>query len=111
MAQKTGFAWDAVTTNTDGSAVNGPVVYEVHFGTSSKNYTSKIGNIPSTTEPISAVLSSQPDGLYYVAVDAIDVFGTSSGYSNEVQVLKVGTGFFVQNPAEIPAAPGNLVLT
>ena len=109
--QKANLQWDAVTTNTDGSAVNGPVTYEVYFGLSSKNYTSHIGNISGTTEPLAAALSAQPDGLYYCAVDAVDVFGVKSGYSNEVQVLKVGTSFFAQNPAEVPAAPGNLILT
>ena len=67
-------AWDPVTD----SRVAG---YKIHYGTSSRNYTSHIdvGNVTTRTVP------NLTDGVrYYLAVTAYDGSRIESGFSNEV---------------------------
>jgi hypothetical protein len=79
-------AWDAPTTNTDGSSLN-PATdlsqYKIYYGTASRMYTTvvKITNPGTTT--ISQTLNLSP-GTYYFAVTTVDVSGQESSYSNEV---------------------------
>ncbi len=73
-------AWNAPTTNTDGTSLTDLAGYKVYYGPSSGNYTKSVdvGNITSYT------LNNLSTGTYYIAVTAYDAAGTESGYSNEV---------------------------
>lgn len=73
-------AWNAPTTNTDGTSLMDLAGYKVYYGPSSGNYTKSIdvGNITSYT------LNNLSTGTYYIAVTAYDTAGIESGYSNEV---------------------------
>ena len=73
-------AWDAPTTNSDGSELNDLSGYKIYYGTSSGSYTTTddIGN--STTVSISNLAA----GNWCFAVTAYDTSGNESDYSNEV---------------------------
>jgi hypothetical protein len=78
-------AWDAPTTNTDGSYLN-PVsdisLYKIYYGTSSHSYTSVVNITNPGTTVISKTLVLSP-GTYYFAVTTLDYLGQESTYSNE----------------------------
>jgi hypothetical protein len=73
-------AWNAPTTNTDGTPLTDLAGYKVYYGTSSGNYTRAIdvGNVE--TYKIEGLQS----GTYYFATTAYDKSGNESDYSNEV---------------------------
>jgi hypothetical protein len=79
-------AWDAPTTNTDGSSLN-PATdlsqYKIYYGTASLTYTTVVNVTNPGTTTISETLNLSP-GTYYFAVTTIDVSGQESSYSNEV---------------------------
>lgn len=72
-------AWDAPTTNIDGTPLTDLTGYKIYFGTSSGNYTSVIdvGNITTYT------VSNLSSGTYYFAVRSYDASGIESDFSNE----------------------------
>jgi Bacterial Ig-like domain (group 2) len=79
-------AWDAPTTNTDGSYLNPTTdisMYKIYYGTASLTYSTgtNISNPGTTT--ISKTLILTP-GTYYFAVTTVDNYGRESSYSNEV---------------------------
>ena len=72
-------AWNAPTTNADGTPVTNLAGYKIYYGTVSGFYTAalSIGNMTNYTIALAS-------GTYYFAVTAIDTFGLESGFSNEV---------------------------
>ena len=79
-------AWDAPTTNTDGSSLN-PATdlsqYKIYYGTASLTYTTVVNVTNPGTTTISQTLSLSP-GTYYFSVTTVDASGQESSYSNEV---------------------------
>ena len=79
-------AWDAPTTNTDGSPLN-PATdlsqYKIYYGTASLTYTTVVNVINPGTTTISQTLNLSP-GTYYFSVTTVDTSGQESSYSNEV---------------------------
>jgi hypothetical protein len=79
-------AWNAPTTNTDGSSLN-PVtdltLYKIYYGTSSLAYSQVVSIINPGTTTISKTLNLSP-GTYYFSVTTVDTAGQESSYSNEV---------------------------
>ncbi len=73
-------AWDAPTTNSDGSALTDLSGYKIYYGTSSGNYTETV-DIGNTT---GASISALAAGNWCFAVTAYDTSGNESDYSNEV---------------------------
>lgn len=76
-----GLAWDAVTTNADGSQCNDLGGYKIYYGTTSGHYGTPIdvGNV--TTYDLTGLTSGQ---RYYIIATAYNVSDSESGYSNEV---------------------------
>ena len=79
-------AWDAPTTNTDGSSLN-PATdlsqYNIYYGTESLTYTTVVNVTNPGTTTISKTLNLSP-GTYYFSVTTVDTSGQESSYSNEV---------------------------
>jgi hypothetical protein len=79
-------AWNAPTTNTDGSSLN-PATdlsqYKIYYGTASLTYTTVVNVTNPGTTTISKTLNLSP-GTYYFAVTTVDAAGHESDYSNEV---------------------------
>jgi hypothetical protein len=79
-------AWDAPTTNTDGSSLN-PATdlsqYKIYYGTASLTYTTVVNVTNPGTTTISQTLNLSP-GTYYFSVTTVDASGQESSYSNEV---------------------------
>ena len=79
-------AWDAPTTNTDGSSLNPATdlsLYKIYYGTASLAYTQVVNITNPGTTTISQTLTLLP-GTYYFAVTTVDTAGQESSYSNEV---------------------------
>ena len=79
-------AWDAPTTNTDGSYLNPATdlsLYKIHYGTAPLTYTTSVNVTNPGTTTISKTFNLPP-GTYYFAVTAVDSSGQESSYSNEV---------------------------
>ncbi|MEL7185244.1 MAG: putative Ig domain-containing protein [Pseudomonadota bacterium] len=74
--------WDIPTTNADGSPLNDLAGFEVHYGSTSQNY-SEITPINDSTAS-SALIDGLPPGLYFFAVLAVDTTGNKSALSTEV---------------------------
>jgi len=74
-------AWDAPTTNVDGSPLTDLAGYKVYVGTAPGTYGTSVnvGNV--TTYILSGLTSGQ---TYYIAVTAYDYDNNESDYSNEV---------------------------
>ena len=74
-------AWDAVTTNADGSTCTDLAGYKIYYGTASGQYgTPKdVGNI--TTYDLTGLTAGQ---TYYIVTTAYDTSNNESSYSNEV---------------------------
>jgi hypothetical protein len=79
-------AWDAPTTNTDGSSLN-PATdlsqYNIYYGTASLTYTTVVNLTNPGTTTITKTLNLSP-GTYYFSVTTVDTSGQESNYSNEV---------------------------
>jgi hypothetical protein len=78
-------AWDAPTTNTDGSYLDPAtdiVSYKIYYGTSSLTYASVVTVSNPGTTTVSKTLNLSA-GTYYFTVTAIDSAGLESSYSNE----------------------------
>jgi len=79
-------AWDAPTTNTDGSSLNPATdlsLYKIYYGTASLTYTQVVNLTNPGTTTISETLNLSP-GTYYFSVTTVDASGQESSYSNEV---------------------------
>ncbi len=74
-------AWDAPTTNVDGTPLTDLAGYKVYVGTAPGTYgtSGNVGNV--TTYILSGLTSGQ---TYYIAVTAYDSDNNESDYSNEV---------------------------
>lgn len=73
-------AWDAPTTNIDGTPLTDLAGYKIYYGTSSGYYTKSadVGNFTG------AVISNLSQGTWYFTVTAYDSSGNESTRSNEV---------------------------
>jgi hypothetical protein len=79
-------AWDAPTTNTDGSSLNPATdlsLYKIYYGTASHTYKQEVNVANPGTTTISQTLNLSP-GTYYVVVTTVNTSGQESSYSNEV---------------------------
>jgi len=78
-------AWDAPTTNVDGSPLTDLSGYRIYYGTSSGVFTSEInvGNVTTYS------ISNLSQGTYYFAVKAYDAEGNYSEYSSPTYGLCV----------------------
>jgi PKD repeat protein len=77
-------SWNAPTTNADGTTLRDLAGYRLHYGLSSRNYTSSVNVGNTTSYTLSGLTSGQ---RYYVAVTAYDTSGNQSSYSNEVNFV------------------------
>jgi hypothetical protein len=74
-------SWQAPTQNVDGSPLVNLAGYRIHYGTSSRNYSTVVAlNNPAAT----SYSVRLPSGDYYLAMTAVDGQGNLSGLSNEV---------------------------
>lgn len=73
-------AWDAPTTNVDGTSLGDLSGYKVHYGTSPGNYTSTL----SVGRVSNFLIKGLAPGTYYFAVTAFNSAGVESDYSNEI---------------------------
>jgi hypothetical protein len=73
-------AWNAPTTNTDGTSLTDLAGYKIYYGTSSGNYATSVnvGNVTTYT------INNLSTGTYYFAVTAYDSSAVESYYSNQV---------------------------
>lgn len=76
-------AWDAPTTNADGTPLTDLAGYKLYYGPSSGNYTQNI----DVGAVITYKAANLPDGLYFFVVTAYDTMGNESDYSNEVSTI------------------------
>jgi hypothetical protein len=93
--------WIVPTTNTNGTALADLAGYEIHIGSSSRNYTRTINvnigdkalsclnvynndNTRLITGKCNYTITGLQQGSYYVAISARNSLGTKSDYSNEV---------------------------
>jgi hypothetical protein len=74
-------AWDAPTTNTDGTSLTDLAGFKVYYGISSGNYTAvvNVGNVATYT-----VNSLAPGYTYYFNVTAYNTSNLESNFANEV---------------------------
>ena len=74
-------AWDAPTTNADGTPLTDLAGYKVYYGTASGNYTvsKDVGNVLTYT------ITGLQTGTYYFAATSYNTLGNESVYSNEVR--------------------------
>jgi hypothetical protein len=96
-------AWDAPTTNEDGTPLTDLAGYRVHYGSSPQTYTQTVdaGNVTRMT------LQNLPPGIYYFAATAYDLSRNESRYSNEVSHPLDGTLLSSTGMVQIsPVAPG-----
>lgn len=74
--------WTPPTENTDGTALMNLSGYDIHYGTSSGNYTQ---SIPVSNPGIATyVVDNLTPGTYYFSVAAVNATGTESPMSSEV---------------------------
>jgi len=76
-------AWDAPTTNADGTKLTDLAGYKLYYGAESGVYTKTVDVGDITTFQVKGI----PDGPYFFAVTAYDTMGNESGYSNEVNTF------------------------
>jgi len=73
-------AWDAPSTNEDGTPLNDLAGFKVYYGTSPNYYTESI----DVSYVSAAVIDNLSSGPWCFAVTAYDTSGNESNYSNEV---------------------------
>lgn len=74
--------WMPPTQNTDGTTLTNLTGYDIHYGTSSGNYTQTI-NV-SNPGLATYVVDNLAPGTYYFTVAAVNSHGTESPLSSEV---------------------------
>jgi len=74
-------AWDAPTTNTDGSLLNDLVGYKLYYGTAPGIYDH---SIDVRNMPIYTLAGLTQGQTYYLAVNAYNTSNAESDYSDEV---------------------------
>ena len=74
--------WIPPTENTDGTALTNLSGYDIHYGTSSGNYTQSIA--VSNAGIATYVVDNLTPGTYYFSVAAVNASGTESPMSSEV---------------------------
>ena len=75
-------SWTPPTQNSNGSTITNLAGYNIHYGTSSQDYTQVVAvNNPSLNR---YVIDSLPNGTYYFAVTAYNSQGVESPMSGEV---------------------------
>jgi hypothetical protein len=96
-------AWDAPTTNEDGTPLTDLAGYRIHYGPSPGTY-SQIVDVANVTR---VTLQNLPPGIYYFAATAYDLSKNESRYSNEVSHPLDGTLLISAGMVQIsPVAPG-----
>lgn len=73
-------AWDAPTTNADGTLLADLAGYKIYYGNASGSYSEAV-TVGAVTN---YVLTDLAPGTYYIAVTAYNSAGAESDYSNEV---------------------------
>lgn len=73
-------AWDAPSTNEDGTPINDLAGFKVYYGTSPNYYEEPI----DVNYVSDAVIDNLSSGTWCFAVTAYDTSGNESNYSNEV---------------------------
>jgi hypothetical protein len=75
-------AWDA-PINSDGTPLSNIAGYNVHYGTSSRNYDKKVdtGTLQNCT------ITGLTPGTYYMSVTCYDASGNESAFSNEASKI------------------------
>jgi len=76
-------AWEAPTTNADGTPLTDLAGYRVYYGSASGVYeqTKDVGNV--TTFPVTGLMSAT---LYFFVATAYDTSNNESAFSNEVSI-------------------------
>lgn len=74
--------WTPPTENVDGSALTNLAGYDIHYGTTSGNYTQKVA--VSNPGLATYVVTNLTPGTYYFSVAAVNSDGTESPLSSEV---------------------------
>jgi len=74
--------WTPPTENTNGSTLTNLAGYDIHYGTSSGNYTQSIS--VSNAGIATYVVDNLSPGTYYFSVAAVNSAGTESPMSSEV---------------------------
>ena len=74
-------AWDAPTTNTDGTPVKDLAGYKLYYGPASRKYTATVDVGKVTSFALSSLAEGQ---TYYFTVTAYNLSKNESGFSNEV---------------------------
>jgi len=77
--------WMPPTENVDGTALTDLAGYNIHYGTSSGNYTQTIA--VSNPGIATYVVSNLTAGTYYFTVAAVNSAGTESPLSSEVKAI------------------------
>jgi hypothetical protein len=78
-------SWQPPTENADGSTLQDLKGYRVHYGKSSKTYSSSVDLHNASLT--SYVVDNLPSGRYYFAVTALNTKGLESTVSGEVQTM------------------------
>jgi hypothetical protein len=73
-------AWDAPSTNTDGSPLTDLAGYKIYYGTSSGSYTTiiDVGNVTTY------IVNNLTSGTYYFTVTTYNTNGDESAYATEI---------------------------
>ena len=73
-------AWDAPTTNVDGTPITALAGFKIYYGTVPGTYT----NVVDVGHATNYAINNLAVGTYYFSVTAYDAVGSESAFSNEV---------------------------
>jgi hypothetical protein len=95
------FAWDAPTTNTDGTLLTDLAGYKVYYGQASRQYDVSVDAGLATTAALSGLEAGR---TYYFAVTAYDTSAQESDFSNEVlRVIRSDDFSLTASPTTVSA--------